>query len=132
MTVVYKNVDSRQRTGEEVVLGIEKQTRRLLFHQRLKSQSVHKEASFKFPLEIFLLNPQVMLHHNIADPQLAICSASVLPLFADNFDFENRDDFVKGLLINEEILDSRIYVNLLPNGEYAARVSNWQTYQMIR
>lgn len=87
---------------------------------------------FFFFQEIFLVNSEVTLRHDLIDPQIAICAPSALPLFADNFDFATRDDFVRGLLINEEILASTIYFSELPAEQYAAKVSNWQTYQIIR
>uniref|UniRef100_U5EJL2 Translation initiation factor eIF2B subunit epsilon n=1 Tax=Corethrella appendiculata TaxID=1370023 RepID=U5EJL2_9DIPT len=129
MTVVYKKTTPYQRTGDEVLLATDNQTKRLLFHQRLKQH--HKERHFNLPLEIFLTHNDVMLHHDLIDPQIAICAPSVLPLFADNFDFQTRDDFVHGVLINEEILSSSIYFAELPKEQYAARVSNWQTYQIV-
>jgi translation initiation factor eIF-2B subunit epsilon len=63
---------------------------------------------------------------------VAICSPSVPPLFSDNFDFQTRDDFVRGLLMNEEILASTIYWYKLDEAQYAACVSNWQMYQSVR
>lgn len=129
MTLVYKKVGPNQRTGDEVIIASEKLTNRLLFHQRLKSG--HKERHFKFPLEIFLNNREVVFHHDLVDPQIAICGPAVLPLFADNFDFESRDDFIRGLLMNEEILASTLYVSELLTEQYAAKVSNWSTYQMV-
>lgn len=129
MTVVYKRVGSDYRTGNEVVVAVDKDSNRLLFHQRINP--IHKEKHFSFPLEMFLVNSEVSIRHDLMDPQIAICSPSALPLFADNFDFESRDDFVRGLLINEEILASSIYVVELETEEYAAKVHNWQTYQMV-
>ncbi|CAH2063204.1 unnamed protein product, partial [Iphiclides podalirius] len=55
----------------------------------------------------------------------------VPPLFADNFDFQTRDDFVNGILINEEILASTVYYKILKVNEYAAAITNWKTYQII-
>lgn len=127
MTVVYKKVGSDYRTGNEVMVAVDKDSNRLLFHQRLNS--LHKEKHFSFPLEIFLVNSEVTIRHDLMDPQIAICAPSALPLFADNFDFLSRDDFVRGLLINEEILASSIYVVELESEEYAAKVHNWHTYQ---
>ncbi|XP_055534339.1 translation initiation factor eIF-2B subunit epsilon [Wyeomyia smithii] len=129
MTVLYKEGVPQQRTGNEIVIAMEKNTKRLLYHQRLKPQQ--KEKNFNFPLEIFLQNKEVTLRHGLFDPQIAICSPTVLPLFSDNFDFLTRDDFVRGLLINEEILASTIYVSPLPKEEYAIRINNWQTYQLV-
>ncbi|KAG4066513.1 hypothetical protein HA402_007149 [Bradysia odoriphaga] len=129
MTVIYKKVGSDHRTGNEVVVAIDQDSKRLLFHQRLNP--VHKERHFSFPLDIFLVNSAVSIRHDLMDPQIAICAPSVLPLFADNFDFLSRDDFIQGLLMNEELLASSIYVAELETEEYAGRVHNWQTYQMV-
>ncbi|KAL1398550.1 hypothetical protein pipiens_008873 [Culex pipiens pipiens] len=128
MTVVYKEGVPDQRTGNEVMIAMEKNTRRLLFHQRLNPK--HKERKFTFPMEIILENKEVTMWHGLIDPQIAICSNTALPLFSDNFDFLTRDDFVRGLLINEEILASTIYVAPLPAEEYALRVNNWHNYQI--
>ncbi|XP_055615600.1 translation initiation factor eIF-2B subunit epsilon [Toxorhynchites rutilus septentrionalis] len=128
MTVVFKEGAAHQRTENEVMIAMDRTTNRLLFHQRLKSQS--KERNFTIPLETFLLNKHVSLKHGLIDPQIAICSNAALPLFSDNFDFLTRDDFVRGLLINEEILASTIYVSMLPRQEYAMKVSNWQSFQI--
>ncbi|XP_035907121.1 translation initiation factor eIF-2B subunit epsilon-like [Anopheles stephensi] len=130
MTVVYKEGLRRMRTGNEVMIAMEPRTRRLLFHQRLAAQQ-EKERKFELPLELFLGNRDVAVCHGLLDPQIAVCSHAALPLFADNFDFLSRDDFVRGVLINEEILNSRIYVAKLAREEYAMRVNNWQSYHLV-
>lgn len=81
--------------------------------------------------EIMLNHSEVKLHHNLADANIALCSPSVPPLFSDNFDFQTRDDFIHGILINEEILASSLYYTLLKGNDYAAAVTNWKTYQTI-
>ncbi|XP_054730503.1 translation initiation factor eIF-2B subunit epsilon [Anastrepha obliqua] len=117
------------RTGNEIMIAVDQQNNRLQYHQRL---SLHgKESNFEVPLEVFLHNSEVTLFHNIMDPQMAIGSPSMLSLFSDNFDFETRDDFVRGVLINEEILNSRLYASLLPRGQYARKVNNWLTYSLV-
>lgn len=129
MTIVLKEDSSNLRTGDQVIIAMDAENNRLHFHQRTKQNS--KEKTINIPLEIFLNNSNIAIHHNLIDPQIAICSPSFLSLFSDNFDFENRDDFIRGLLINEEILDSRIYVHLLPSGQYTRKMINWMTYQII-
>lgn len=128
-TVIFKEASSICRTGNEIMIAMDEQNNRLHYHQRIKMNS--KESQFGIPLEIFLTNSQISLHHNLIDPQIAIGSPSMLSLFSDNFDFETRDDFVKGILINEELLDCRIYVSLLPNEQYARKVNNWLVYQIV-
>ncbi|XP_075158274.1 eukaryotic translation initiation factor 2B subunit epsilon [Haematobia irritans] len=128
-TLIFKEAENHLRTGNEIMIAMDSQNNRLHHHQRLRLNG--KETHFEIPLEVFMNNSQVVLHHNIIDPQMAIGSPSMLSLFSDNFDFETRDDFVKGILINEEILDSRIYVSLLPREQYARKVNNWLTYQVV-
>ncbi|XP_059617931.1 translation initiation factor eIF-2B subunit epsilon [Phlebotomus argentipes] len=129
MTVLYMELPPEMRTGDEVTVAVDRLNNRLLTHQRQNPLS--RERKFSFGLEYFKLPSGAEIRHDYGDPQIAICSPTVLPLFADNFDFETRDDFIRGLLINEEILDSRIYVAELSAGEYAMKVSNWQKYKMV-
>lgn len=56
----------------------------------------------------------------------------MLPLFTDNFDFQTRDDFIRGLLMNEEILGSTLYWHPVSGNQYGGAVTNWRTYQAIR
>ncbi|KAH8289452.1 hypothetical protein KR054_005414 [Drosophila jambulina] len=128
-TLVFKECANNVRTGNELLIAVDRRNDRLHYHQRLK---VHqKESRYQIPLDIFLGNSCVALHHNLLDPQIAIGSPSMLSLFSDNFDFQTRDDFVRGLLINEELLDSRIYVALLPAAQYAHKVNSWPAYQLV-
>lgn len=129
MTVVYKKSASGLQTGQEVIVANDERTKRLLFHQRAKFKHGRKCV---FPLEIFTENSALDIRYDMTDPGIAICSPSVLSLFADNFDFQTRDDFIRGLLINEEILASTIYVSELPNEQYAAKVTDWQMYRIVR
>ncbi|KAH8420352.1 hypothetical protein KR009_009476 [Drosophila setifemur] len=128
-TLVFKECSNNLRTGNEVLIAVDKRNDRLHYHQRLKIHQ--KESRYQIPLDVFLGNSCVELHHNLLDPQIAIGSPSMLSLFSDNFDFQTRDDFVRGLLINEELLDSRIYVALLPATQYAYKVNSWPAYQLV-
>lgn len=130
MTVIYKKSPPGLSTGQEVIIANDARTKRLLFHERVKQNQTKKKCIL--PLDIFNQNSEVQIRHDLSDPEIAICSPSTLSLFADNFDFETRDDFIRGLLINEEILSCTIYVSLLGDGEYAAKVKDWQMYQMVR
>lgn len=128
MTVIYKKVAPGQRTGNEVMIATDKSNNRLLYHQRLNPAI--KEVKFEFPIEIFLAQREVELHHDLMDPQISICSINALPLFSDNFDFETRDQFINGIM-NEEIPSATIYVAQLSNEEYASKVSDWRSYHMV-
>lgn len=130
MTVVYKKTAPGLSTGQEVVIANDALTKRMLFHQRLSTAKDGRHCVL--PLEIFIEQTEVEIRHDLCDPEIAICAPSVLSLFADNFDFETRDDFIRGLLINEEILASTIYFAELSNEQYAAKVKDWQMYQIVR
>lgn len=80
---------------------------------------------------MFLENPKVRINHNLKNIHIAICSPSVLPLFSDNFDFQTRDDFIKGLLMNEEILGSTIYWHMARVYQHGGAVTNWRSYHAI-
>lgn len=69
--------------------------------------------------------------YDLLDPCISICSAAVPPLFSDNFDFQTRDDLVKGLLINEDILGNTMYAHCLED-EYAARVPSIAMLHAVR
>lgn len=129
MTVAYMVVAPSQRTGNEVLVAADKNTKRMLFHQRL--HPTIKETKFKLPMEIFNECREFEIHHDYLDPHLAVCSPSALPLFSDNFDYETRDQFIRGLVMDQEFATDTIYVVELPGDEYAARVSDWKTYDMV-
>lgn len=132
MTVIYKRKSPGIPTGEDLVLVVDAHSKRLLFHQRQFNQKTVDQRQCTLPLEIFTNHSEVEIRNDLSDPQIAICSPSVLSLFADNFDFATRDDFIRGLLINEEILQSTIYFAELSCEQYAAKVRNWQMYQIVR
>lgn len=130
MTLVYKKTAPGLSTGQEVIIANDARTKRMLFHKRLATAKDARHCVL--PLEIFTEHSEVEIRHDLSDPEIAICAPSVLSLFADNFDFETRDDFIRGLLINEEILASTIYFAELSNEQYAAKVKNWQMYRIVR
>ncbi|VEN47365.1 unnamed protein product [Callosobruchus maculatus] len=112
---------------EELLVATDSHSK-LLFYKKLGSS---KDNKLEFPLEIFLDNASVSLHHNLNDTHMAICSSSVLPLFSDNFDFQTKDDFVRGLLMNEEILGSTVYCHILKGNQFAGSITNWRMYQAL-
>lgn len=132
MTLILQNSGSHKKFHniEEEILLVSDKYNRILFYQ--KTNQNDKSDRVNFPLEIFLENSEVSVMNNLRDTQIAICSPAVLPLFSDNFDFQTHFDFVRGLLMNEEILGSTLYWYELKNNEYAAKVSNWNMYQSVR
>lgn len=82
--------------------------------------------------DIFTENPSVSIRHDLKDTHIAICSSSVLPLFSDNFDFQTRDDFVRGLLLNEEIMGSTLYCEVISGSQYGSAITNWRMFEVVR
>lgn len=118
-----------QRTADGAggqTLALDADTGRVLYHTR-------RRGRLDLPLAAVLDVPAVRVRRDLADTGVALCSAAVPPLFADNFDFQTVDDFVKGLLINEEILNSTLYVHELDGdrGGHVGAVSDWPSYQRV-
>ncbi|XP_014255506.1 translation initiation factor eIF-2B subunit epsilon [Cimex lectularius] len=127
MTLIYKECGKKMRSeNDQAFLAIDSNTDRILLHQR---QTDLKKIGIG--VEILLDQSDVDIRCDLLDTKISICSVTVPPLFSDNFDFQTRDDFVKGLLMNEEILASTVYSYILPNNEYAASVTSWPNYHYI-
>lgn len=46
------------------------------------------------------------VRHDLIDTHICVCSPRVVELFVDNFDYKTKNDFIRGILINEEVLSS--------------------------
>ncbi|KAK3711933.1 hypothetical protein QZH41_009445 [Actinostola sp. cb2023] len=53
---------------------------------------------------LFADNSNIQLRYDLLDCNICICSTQVPHLFTDNFDYQTRHDFIKGILVNEEDL----------------------------
>ncbi|CAG9856189.1 unnamed protein product [Phyllotreta striolata] len=129
MTIVLQEsgVGHRGRGSEDLVLAADSQNRILFYNKSTKNRS----KKIEFPLEMFLENPSLSILHNVRDTRIAICSASVLPLFSDNFDFQTKDDLIRGLLMDEEILEGTIYAHVLRGNQFGGAVASWGTYRSL-
>lgn len=130
MTILYKEAGAGHNSRspeDETILAVDSQTNRILFHKKVG----HSSKKIIFPLETFMDRSKTEVLYNLQDTRISICSPAVPPLFSDNFDFQSLDDFVRGLLMNEEILASTIYWHCLGTAEYASHVSTWHMYQAI-
>lgn len=131
MTLIYQQTGTGYMgrcPSEEVVIASDAKNR-ILYHRKLNESM---ERKFTLPLDILVDNPVVSLRHDLKDTRISICSSSVLPLFSDNFDFQTRDDFIRGLLMNEEILGNTIYCHLVKGNQFGGTIRNWRSYQTIR
>ncbi|KAK6620768.1 hypothetical protein RUM43_011063 [Polyplax serrata] len=125
MTLVLQDVGSRVPPLDNSTYVVNAVTNRVLMH--VKDSKFKK---FEIPLEYLNGNVNINIHSNLVDTGITICSQSVPLLLSDNFDFQTKEDLIRGLLLNEEILDSRIYFYLVENG-YGCTIKNWRTFQRV-
>ncbi|XP_048578776.1 translation initiation factor eIF-2B subunit epsilon isoform X2 [Nematostella vectensis] len=128
MTMVYKVAGPGNRTRckeEDTVIALSSASNRIMHLERTK-----KNKKFSFPIGLFADNPELQIRYDLLDCNICICSTQVPQLFTDNFDYQTRHDFVKGILINEEIMGNQVHCHIISD-KYAARVSNLYTYDAI-
>lgn len=129
MTMIFMVASPGHRTRckqDDLVVAIDPASDgRLLHWQRIRH---HKRLSF--PLGLFSENASVELRYDLLDCHMSICSPQVPQLFTDNFDYQGHDDFVRGILVSEEIMGNHIHTHIVKD-QYAARVSNLHTYDAI-
>ncbi|XP_046843954.1 translation initiation factor eIF-2B subunit epsilon-like isoform X2 [Xenia sp. Carnegie-2017] len=129
MTMVYKCAAPGHKTRSienDLFLATEPSSNRILHWEKS-----YGKKKFSLPLELFTDNMDVELRYNLLDCEISICSTEVLQLFTDNFDYQTKDDFVRGIIINEEVMGNKIHCFLVDE-EYGARVSNIEIKDVIR
>ncbi|XP_015263214.1 PREDICTED: translation initiation factor eIF-2B subunit epsilon [Gekko japonicus] len=129
MTMIFKESSTGHRARcqeDDVILAMDSATNRVLHYQ--KTQGLKR---FRFPTSLFQSNiEEVQVRHDLLDCHISICSPQVAELFTDNFDYQTRDDFVRGLLVNEEVLGNQIHLHVASE-EYGAPVSNLLMYEAV-
>ncbi|XP_004713533.1 translation initiation factor eIF-2B subunit epsilon, partial [Echinops telfairi] len=129
MTMIFKESSPSHPTRcqeDSVVVAVESITNRVLHFQKTQG---HRR--FSFPLSLFQGSGDgVEVCYDLLDCHVSICSPQVAQLFTDNFDYQTRDDFVRGLLVNEEVLGNQIHMHIATK-EYGARVSNLHMYAAV-
>ncbi|KAK2559316.1 Translation initiation factor eIF-2B subunit epsilon [Acropora cervicornis] len=76
---------------------------------------VFKVANPGHRASLFNGNESLQIRYDLLDCNICICSTTVPQLFTDNFDYQTRDDFVKGILVNEEDILSRWAYPITPD-----------------
>ncbi|XP_075426996.1 translation initiation factor eIF2B subunit epsilon isoform X2 [Ascaphus truei] len=129
MTMILKESSPGHRTRcleDDVIIAVDSKTKRVLLYQ--KTQGLKR---YHFPTSIFQSKAdEVEMRHDLLDCHISICSPQVAELFTDNFDYQTRDDFVRGILVNEEILGNQIHLHVTRD-EYGARISNLLMYEAV-
>ncbi len=128
MTCVYKKANPNHRTRsheDDILIATSSIDGRLLYCEKPKGKK-----KMLLPVSIFEENTEVDLHYDVLDCHVSICAPTVPQLFSDNFDYQSRHHFIRGILVNEEILGNHIYTHFISD-QYAARVSNFRTYDAV-
>ncbi|XP_019619649.1 PREDICTED: translation initiation factor eIF-2B subunit epsilon-like [Branchiostoma belcheri] len=128
MTMVFREAAPRHHTrssDDDVVLVTEKDTDRVLHYQMVEGQS-----KLDLPLDLFSDHSDLDIRYNLLDCHVSVCSPQVPQLFADNFDYQTRNDFVRGILVHEEIMGNQVHAHVVTD-EYAARVSSPHMYDAV-
>ena len=128
MTCVYKKAKPKHRTRsiEDDILICTSAASGQLLH----CEKPMKQSRMNIPLSLFEEHGEMEVHYDVLDCHISICSPTVPQLFSDNFDYQTRHHFIRGILINEEILGNHIYTHVISD-QYAARVCNFSTYDAI-
>ena len=128
MTMVFKTAAPGHRTrtrDDDCLVALAASTGRLLHLQRTGNR-----RRVAMPLAIFDDREAVSVRYDVLDCHVSVCSPQVLEIFTDNFDYQDRDDFVRGLLVSEEITGNQIHAYVIGD-EYASPVSNLFAYDAI-
>ncbi|XP_052280601.1 translation initiation factor eIF-2B subunit epsilon-like [Dreissena polymorpha] len=130
MTMVFREVPPGHATRcpqDDIVLAVDNETQNVIHYQRIADSDT---KHLQFPVEVIMEHKDVQIRYDLLDANISICSPQVPQLFTDNFDYETRDSFVKGILINEEIMGNTIKMCVVKDA-YAARVSSLQMYDAV-
>ncbi|AWP04553.1 putative translation initiation factor eIF-2B subunit epsilon [Scophthalmus maximus] len=129
MTMIFKESSPGHRSRceeDNVIVANDGKSQRILHYQ--KTQGLKR---LQFPMNIFHSgSDEFEIRHDLLDCHISICSPQVAELFTDNFDYQTRNDFVRGLLVNEEILGNQIHMHITKDG-YGVRVSNLFMYDAV-
>ncbi|XP_060940090.1 translation initiation factor eIF-2B subunit epsilon [Limanda limanda] len=129
MTMMFKESSPGHRSRceeDDVIVAIDSKSQRILHYQK-----THGLKKLQFPMNIFhSISDEFEIRHDLLDCHISICSPQVAELYTDNFDYQTRDDFVRGILVNEEILGNQIHMHVTKDG-YGVRVSNLLMYDSV-
>ncbi|XP_056148845.1 translation initiation factor eIF-2B subunit epsilon isoform X2 [Lampris incognitus] len=129
MTMIFKESSPGHKSRceeDDIIAAVDSKSQRILHYQ--KTQGLKK---LQFPMNIFHGgSDEFDIRYDLLDCHISICSPQVAELFTDNFDYQSRNDFVKGILVNEEILGNQIHMHVTRDG-YGARVSNLLMYDSV-
>uniref|UniRef100_W5MB06 Translation initiation factor eIF2B subunit epsilon n=1 Tax=Lepisosteus oculatus TaxID=7918 RepID=W5MB06_LEPOC len=129
MTMIFKESSPGHKSRceeDDVIVAVDSKSKRVLHYQK-----THGLKKLRFPMNLFHGgSDEIEIRHDLLNCHISICSPQVAELFTDNFDYQTRNDFVRGILVNEEILGNQIHMHVTGD-EYGARVSNLLMYDTV-
>ena len=128
MTCIYKRAKPDHPTRsieDDILIARDAKDSRLLYCDKPRGKK-----RLNVPIAVIEENPNIEVHYDVLDCHVSICAPTVPQLFSDNFDYQTRHHFIRGILSNEEITGNHIYTRFISD-QYAARVSNLCTYDAI-
>lgn len=127
MTCVLKKVmpgHSTRGIEDDVVIALNADSNRLLGFQNANRKKLFYE------LDMFAENEIVDFRYDLMNTHICLCEAHVPSRFADHFDIQDMEAFIKGTIGGEELSGETVYTYTMEN-HYAARVSNLRTYAAV-
>ncbi|TKR77484.1 hypothetical protein L596_018451 [Steinernema carpocapsae] len=97
------------------VIAVAKNTKKLMLYFK-------KERSLELDLDKEFYMQEAQIRRDLRDTGIALCAINVAAHFTDNFDFQERDDVIREILVNEELLCQNIHVEVISNKCGAATV----------
>nr|XP_020460223.1 translation initiation factor eIF-2B subunit epsilon [Monopterus albus] len=129
MTMIFKESSPGHKSRceeDDVIVTVDSKSQRILHYQKTQGPK-----NLHFPMNIFHGgSDEFEVRYDLLDCNISICSPQVAELFTDNFDYQTQNDFVKGILVNDEILGNQIHLHVTRDG-YGARVSNLLMYDSV-
>ena len=145
LSLVYKHADPGHQSrskDQEILLLTKSESNRIVYHERAKSafqEKTEDSNEVQFPTEIFQANTndEISIRYDLVDTGIAICAPSVPLQFAERFDCQTLDEFIKGS-IEDDIADHFMYASVIGdtgNGSvcngYAAKITDFLTYLSV-
>ncbi|KAF8364041.1 eif-2Bepsilon, partial [Pristionchus pacificus] len=112
MSLIYS--ESR---GDGTCVAINENGRMMAFHSQSDPSQLDSETNE--------FRATVTIRNDVVDTGIAICSLQALAHFSDNFDFQTRDEVIRHILVNEDIMLQYVNVDVLPSFESAISVFDY-------
>lgn len=125
LMILCKAVGKRRKDLENKTIIVASPENRVIAYQNEDSKKID------IPKDLLLEHDYVDVKTTLLHVGVAICSVAVPALFSDNFDFQSLDDLIRGLLVNEEIMQGTVYYHTVKGVDYLVKVKNWPLYQIV-